>query len=71
MEEKTRQIEFLKTHETEMTAYVESQYPKVENVQYDWNSARIGTIENGLPWGAGKVLSFFGSVNHTKQNDFE
>ncbi|MEE8738663.1 MAG: hypothetical protein SOI66_07125 [Bifidobacterium sp.] len=57
MEEKTRQIEFLKAHETEMTEYVKKQNPKITSVQYDWNSVETGVIGNGLPQGAGNVLT--------------
>ncbi|MCI1831721.1 MAG: hypothetical protein LKI77_02080 [Bifidobacterium sp.] len=71
MEEKTRQIEFLKTHETEMTEYVKKQNSKITSVQYDWNSVETGIIGNGLPQGAGTALYLDGFVNDNKSNEID
>lgn len=49
-----KRIAYLKEHEQEMTDYVKSENPKVENVQWDWDSVEIETIQpdaGGIPTG--------------------
>jgi hypothetical protein len=64
--EHERQVAFLKEHEAEMTEYIKSQNEKIETVEYDWDSVEVGTIGNGTPQGAGKILKISARVNKTK-----
>jgi len=68
--EKEKQIVFLKEHESEMTEYVKSQNPKIDNIQYDWESVKVETIGNGTPMGAGKVLIIDGKFNNISNSSF-
>ena len=45
-----KQVAFLEDHKKEMTEFIKSQNPKIESVQFDWDSMEIvsggfGTIE--------------------------
>ena len=55
--EKEKQIAFLKKHEEEMKNYIKSQDNKISKVIFDWNSIEQETVRNGLPQGAGEILS--------------
>ena len=55
--QKERQIAFLKAHEKEMTEYVKKQGEKISRVAFIWNTVKQEKIENGLPQGAGKILT--------------
>ena len=68
--EKEKQIAFLKEHEEEMTEYVKSQNSKIYSVQYDWESVEGGTIGNGTPIGAGKILTIDGKFNSIYDSSF-
>ncbi|MCO5541006.1 hypothetical protein [Enterococcus faecalis] len=68
--EKEKQIAFLKEHEEEMTEYVKSQNSKIYSVQYDWESVEVGTIGNGTPIGAGKILTIDGKFNSIYDSSF-
>jgi hypothetical protein len=69
--EHERQVAFLKEHEAEMTEYIKSQNSKIETVEYDWDSVEVGTIGNGTPQGAGKVLIIEGyGVNKKEEHSF-
>ena len=37
-----KQLAWLKEHEEEIVAWVHSRYPKVETIQLDWASLRVG-----------------------------
>jgi hypothetical protein len=68
--EHERQVAFLKEHEAEMTEYIKSQNSKIETVEYDWDSVKVGTIGNGTPQGGGAMLTVNGKFNHIKDSSF-
>ena len=39
-----KQLAYLKAHEKEIVAWIHSKYPKVESVQFDWNTYRVGAV---------------------------
>ena len=43
-----KQLAYLKAHEKEIVAWIHSKYPKVESVQFDWNTYRVGAVSNGV-----------------------
>ena len=43
-----KQLAWLKEHEEEIVKWMHSVYPKVETVQFDWNSLRVGPVSNGV-----------------------
>ena len=45
---KDKQLAWLKEHEEEIVAWVHSRYPKVETIQFDWNSLEVGSVSNGV-----------------------
>lgn len=64
--EKEQQLDYLKKHEQEMTDYVKSQNPRIERVEYDWNSIQTVSVGNGTPQGGGEILIIFGYANGSK-----
>ena len=56
-----------------MKNYIKSQDNKISKVIFDWNSIEQETVGNGLPQGAGEILSLRISIfdkNATKINSF-
>lgn len=45
---KTKQLAYLKEHEQEIIAWMKSKYPRVESVQFDWDTLRVGPVSNGI-----------------------
>lgn len=45
---KDKQLAWLKEHEEEIVKWVHSKYPKIETVQFDWNSLEVGPVSNGI-----------------------
>lgn len=45
---KDKQLAWLKEHEEEIVKWMHSAYPKVESVQFDWNTLRVGPVGNGV-----------------------
>ena len=45
---KDKQLAWLKEHEEEIVKWMHSVYPKVESVQFDWNSLHVGPVSNGV-----------------------
>ena len=43
-----KQLAWLKEHEEEIVKWVHSRYPKVETIQFDWNSIEVGPVSNGV-----------------------
>ena len=43
-----KQLAWLKEHEKEIVKWMHSTYPKVETVQFDWSSLRVGPASNGV-----------------------
>ena len=57
-----KQLAYLKAHEKEIVAWIHSKYPKVEKVQFDWNSLKVGPVSNGV-MNVGYNLSVEGKFN--------
>ena len=45
---KDKQLAWLKEHEEEIVKWMHSVYPKVESVQFDWDTLRVGQVGNGV-----------------------
>ena len=45
---KDKQLAWLKEHEEEIVAWVHSEYPKIETVQFDWNTLEVVPASNGV-----------------------
>ena len=59
---KDKQLAWLKEHEEEIVKWVHSRYPKVETIQFDWNSLEVGPVSNGVA-NIGYNLSIQGVFN--------
>ncbi len=57
-----KQLVWLKEHEEEIVKWMHSVYPKVESVQFDWNSLHVGPVSNGVSLN-GYNLSVKGTFN--------
>ena len=57
-----KQLAYLKAHEKEIVAWIHSKYSKVEKVQFDWNSLKVGPVSNGV-MNVGYNLSVEGKFN--------
>lgn len=67
---KEKQLSYLKKHEKDMADFVKSLSPKVDSVQFDWNSMEVGEIGNGTPQGGGYMLTLDGRINNNKDTEF-
>ena len=67
---RAKQLAYLKEHEEEMENFIKSRNPKVESVQFDWDSMKVGQVGNGTPQDGGYNLSVKGSFNYIKDSDF-
>ncbi|WP_439145121.1 hypothetical protein [Streptococcus parasanguinis] len=65
-----KQLAYLKEHEKDMTDFVKSMSPKVNSVQFDWDSMEVGEIGNGTPQGGGYMLTLDGRINNNKDTKF-
>ena len=57
-----KQLAWLKEHEEEIVAWVHSRYPKVETIQFDWNTLEVRAVSNGVA-NIGYNLSIHGVFN--------
>ena len=57
-----KQLAWLKEHEKQIVAWIHSKYPKVETVQFDWNTLEVGPVINGV-MNVGYNLSVEGKFN--------
>ncbi len=57
-----KQLAWLKEHEKQIVKWMHSVYPKVESVQFDWDSLRVGPVSNGVSIN-GYNLSLTGTFN--------
>ena len=57
-----KQLAYLKAHENEIVAWIHSVYPKVETVQFDWDTLTVGPVSNGV-MNIGYNLSVEGKFN--------
>ena len=67
---KEKQLAYLKENEKDMADFVKSLSPKVESVQFDWESMEVGQVGNGTPQGGGYMLTLRGKVNQNEQTKF-
>ena len=58
-----KQLAYLKAHEEEIVAWIHSKYPKVETVQFDWDTLKVGPMSNGV-MNVGYNLSVRGKFNN-------
>ena len=61
-----KQLAWLKEHEKQIVKWMHSVYPKVESVQFDWNSLRVGPVSNGVSLN-GYNLSVKGTFNNNQK----
>ena len=57
-----KHLAWLKEHEKEIVAWIQSRYPKITTVNFDWNTYRVGAISNGVQI-VGYNLSVKGTFN--------
>ena len=57
-----KQLAWLKEHEKEIVAWVHSEYPKIETVQFDWNTLQVVPVSIGFTI-EGYNLSVRGTFN--------
>ena len=43
-----KQLAWLKEHEDAIVKWVHSRYPKVETIQFDWNTLEVRAVNNGV-----------------------
>ena len=67
---RSKQLAYLKEHEEEMADFVKSLSPKVESVQFDWDSMKVEVIGNGTPQGGGYIITLDGRINNNKDTEF-
>lgn len=65
-----KQLAYLKKHEDELANFVKALNPKVESVQFNWNSMKVEDIGNGTPQGGGYILTLDGGINNNKDTEF-
>ncbi|MBF1711051.1 MAG: hypothetical protein HXO98_02675 [Streptococcus sp.] len=58
-----KQLAWLKEHEKQIVKWVHSRYPKVETIQFDWDSLEVGPVSNGVST-VGYNLSVEGTFNN-------
>ena len=59
---KDKQLAWLKEHEKEIIAWIQSRHSKITTVNFDWNTYRVGAISNGVQT-VGYNLSVKGTFN--------
>ena len=57
-----KQLVWLKEHEKQIVAWIQSRHPKITSVSFDWNTYRVGAISNGVQI-VGYNLSVKGTFN--------
>ena len=67
---RAKQLAYLKEHEEDMADFVKALSPKVESVQFDWDSMKVGQVGNGTPQGGGYMLTLRGKVNNNDNTEF-
>ena len=67
---RAKQLAYLKEHEEDMADFVKSLSPKVESVQFDWDSMKVGQVGNGTPQGGGYMMTVDGKINNNKDTEF-
>ena len=67
---RAKQLAYLKEHEEDMADFVKALSPKVESVQFDWDSMKVEVIGNGTPQGGGYIITLDGRINNNKDAEF-
>ena len=67
---RAKQMAYLKEHEEEMANFIKSRNPKVESVQFDWESMKVENIGNGTPQGGGYIITLDGKINNNENTEF-
>ena len=67
---RAKQLAYLKEHEEDMADFVKALSPKVESVQFNWDSMEVGQVGNGTPQGGGYMLTRRGKVNNNDKTKF-
>ena len=67
---RSKQLAYLKEHEEEMANFIKSRNPKVESVQFDWDSMKVENIGNGTPQGGGYIITLDGKINNNEDTEF-
>ena len=67
---RAKQLAYLKEHEEDMADFVKALSPKVESVQFDWDSMKVGQVGNGTPQGGGYMMTVDGKINNNKDTEF-
>ena len=67
---RAKQLAYLKEREEDMADFVKALSPKVESVQFDWDSMKVGQVGNGTPQGGGYMLTLRGKVNNNDNTEF-
>ena len=61
-----KQLAWLKEHEEEIVEWIRSRYPKIESVQFDWNTLEVGAVSNGV-FAESYNLSVKGTFNNNQK----
>ena len=61
-----KQSAWLKEHEEEIVEWIRSRYPKIESVQFDWNTLEVGAVSNGV-FAESYNLSVKGTFNNNQK----
>ena len=67
---KEKQLAYLKKHEKDMADFVKSLSPKVDSVQFDWESMEVGQVGNGTPQGGDEMILIFGGFNQNLESSW-
>ena len=67
---RAKQLAYLKEHEDDMADFVKALSSKVESVQFNWDSIKVGQVGNGTPQGGGYMMTVNGRINNNKDTKF-
>ena len=67
---RAKQLAYLKEHEEDRADFVKALSPKVESVQFNWDSMEVGQVGNGTPQGGGYMMTVNGRINNNKDTKF-
>ena len=67
---RAKQLAYLKEREEDMADFVKALSPKVESVQFDWDSMKVGQVGNGTHQGGGYMITVDGKINNKKNTEF-
>lgn len=57
-----KQLAWLKENQEEIVAWVRSKYPKIQSIQFDWNTISTEKVSNGIST-SGYILTVLGTFN--------